>query len=135
MYDTASEYPITSTPQPFGHLMTCCPALTCMRAALDRAAVLPELLKLRAGTYLEPTRFETSSARLHGTFGLDVRLLKWNVLGLWPDDYVWRIGLGGDASRRYFSWGVTIGGWYPRQRQRDVAPAVGAEAITGFGAE
>ena len=93
------------------------------------AAVLPELLKLRAGTYLEPTRFETSSARLHGTFGLDVRVLAWNVFGLWPDDYVWRIGLGGDASRRYFSWGLTIGGWYPRQRERDASPALGAATI------
>jgi hypothetical protein len=90
-------------------------------------AVLPELLKVRAGTYLEPTRFETSTARMHGTFGLDLRLLKWNVFGLWPDDYVWRIGLGGDASRRYFSWGVTIGGWYPRQRQSPSGVAVGAE--------
>jgi hypothetical protein len=98
------------------------------------AAVLPELLRLRAGTYLEPTRFETSSARVHGTFGLDVRLLTWNVFGVWPDDYVWRIGLGGDASRRYFSWGVTIGGWYPRQRQRDASPDVG-DAVRAIGAE
>jgi hypothetical protein len=79
-------------------------------------AVLPELLKLRAGTYLEPTRFASSSPRVHGTFGLDLRLVSWNVFGLWPNDYVWRLGLGGDASRRYFSWGLTLGGWYPRRR-------------------
>jgi hypothetical protein len=93
-------------------------------------AVLPELLKLRAGTYVEPTRFDTSTARVHGTFGMDVRVLNWNVFGFWPDDYVWRIGLGGDVSRRYFSWGITIGGWYPRQREKDVSTAgvsVGAE--------
>jgi len=29
------------------------------------------------------------------------------------------LGLGADASRRYFSWGLTIGGWYPRQRAAD----------------
>ena len=81
------------------------------------AGVIPEWLKLRAGSYLEPTRFETSSPRLHGTFGLDARLLMWNVFGLWPDDYVWRLGLGADAAARYFTWGLTIGGWYPRWRK------------------
>ena len=73
-------------------------------------------LKLRAGTYLEPSRFETSESRLHGTLGLDVRLALWSVFGLWPDDYVWRLGLGMDAARNYFTWGLTIGGWYPRHR-------------------
>jgi len=80
------------------------------------AGVIPELLRVRLGSYLEPTRFETSDPRFHGTLGLDVRLVNWNVLGLWPDDYVWRLGLAADASSRYFSWGFTIGGWYPRQR-------------------
>jgi hypothetical protein len=80
-------------------------------------AILPELLKLRAGSYLEPTRFEASSPRIHGTFGLDLRLIRWNVLGLWPNDYVWRLGLGADAARNYFSWGLTLGGWYPRRRE------------------
>jgi len=78
--------------------------------------VIPEWLKVRGGTYLEPTRFETSDPRLHGTFGLDLRLINWNVFGLWPDDYVWRLGAGGDTARDYFTWGVTIGGWYPRRR-------------------
>jgi hypothetical protein len=81
------------------------------------AGVIPEWLKLRAGAYLEPTRFETSNPRLHGTFGLDARLLVWNVFGLWPDDYVWRLGLGADGAHRYFTWGLTIGGWYPRWRK------------------
>lgn len=83
------------------------------------AGVIPEWLKLRAGTYVEPTRFETSTPRLHGTFGLDARLLVWNVFGLWPDDYVWRLGLGADAAARYFTWGLTIGGWYPRWRKSE----------------
>jgi len=81
--------------------------------------LIPEWLKVRAGTYLEPTRFETSDPRLHGTFGLDVRLVKWNLFGLWPDDYVWRVGFGSDAARDYFTWGVTLGGWYPRRRGSD----------------
>lgn len=76
--------------------------------------VWPRLLKLRVGTYLEPTRFETSSPRLHATMGLDVRLVRWNVFGLWPRDYLWRIGLSGDVAERYVVWGLAIGGWYPR---------------------
>ena len=78
------------------------------------AGVLPKLLKLRAGTYVEPTRFEESSPRVHGTGGLDVKLVRWDVFGLWPADYVWRLGLGGDFAARYTTWGFTLGGWYPR---------------------
>lgn len=72
------------------------------------------LLRLRLGTYLEPTRFGTSSPRWHGTLGFDVRLFRWNVFGLWPDDYLWRLGLSGDVSQRYAIGGFSIGGWYPR---------------------
>jgi hypothetical protein len=79
------------------------------------AGVIPEILKLRAGSYVEPTRFDTSDPRVHATLGADIRLFRWNVFGLWPDDYMWRLGLGGDVSRRYLSWGLTIGGWYPRR--------------------
>jgi hypothetical protein len=81
------------------------------------SGVIPELLRLRAGSYLEPTRFEESSPRLHATAGLDVRLIRWNVFGLWPDDYLWRLGLGVDIAHRYYTWGVTIAGWYPRHTQ------------------
>ncbi|HVJ16294.1 MAG TPA: hypothetical protein VM686_12720 [Polyangiaceae bacterium] len=80
-------------------------------------AVVPEWLKLRGGSYLEPTRFETSTPRVHGTFGLDVRLLPWDVLGLWPADYLWKLGLGADVASQYNTWGITIGGWYPRHRK------------------
>jgi hypothetical protein len=72
---------------------------------------LPELLKLRGGTYLEPTRFDTSEPRWHATAGLDLKLIRWNVFGLWPDDYMWRLGLGADASRRDYTRGITNAGW------------------------
>lgn len=78
------------------------------------SGVIPEYLKLRAGTYLEPTRFDGSTARAHFTAGLDVKLLVWNVFGFWPDDYMWRLGLGVDNAPRYYTFGVTIAGWYPR---------------------
>ncbi len=79
------------------------------------AGVIPSLLKLRAGTYLEPTRFDGSEARGHITAGLDIKLAVWNVFGLWPDDYMWRLGLGADVAHRYATWGITIAGWYPRK--------------------
>lgn len=76
--------------------------------------LLPDLLKVRLGTYVEPTRFATSEARAHATAGLDVRLGRWDVLGLWPEDYAWRLGVAVDNAQRYFSWAVSIGGWFPR---------------------
>ena len=77
--------------------------------------IVPEWVKLRAGSYLEPTRFETSDMRVHGTAGIDIKLFRWNVFGAWPEDYMWRLGLAGDASTRYYTFGLSIGGWYPRQ--------------------
>lgn len=78
------------------------------------SGVIPLWLKLRAGTYIEPTRFDGSTARVHGTVGLDVKLVRWNVFGVWPDNYMWRLGLGADVAERYAMWGITIAGWYPR---------------------
>jgi hypothetical protein len=77
--------------------------------------VVPSLLKVRAGTYMEPTRFDGSEPRLHATAGLDIKLAVWNVFGLWPDNYMWRLGLGADVAHRYSTWGLTIAGWYPRK--------------------
>jgi hypothetical protein len=79
--------------------------------------VWEERLKLRAGSYLEPSRFATSRARLHGTAGGDVRLFRWNVFGLWPDDFMWHFRGSVDMAPRYFSFGVGIGGWYPRHQR------------------
>ncbi|HKO52765.1 MAG TPA: hypothetical protein VJV79_33890 [Polyangiaceae bacterium] len=86
------------------------------------AAILPKYLKVRAGSYLEPTRFDGGKARGHVTAGLDVKLAVWNVFGLWPDDYMWRLGLGGDAARDYYTWGLTIAGWYPRHTDPSDVP-------------
>jgi len=74
--------------------------------------VVPTRMKLRAGTYLEPTRFAQSTLRVHGTLGVDISLFKWNVFGLWPDDYRWQISAALDVTRKYTSFSVGIGGWY-----------------------
>ncbi|MGB5223248.1 MAG: hypothetical protein WBN60_19610, partial [Polyangiales bacterium] len=74
--------------------------------------VWPSRMKLRAGTYLEPSRFANSTARVHGTLGFDLSVLKWNVFGLWPDDYRWQISAALDLARAYASFSFGIGGWY-----------------------
>jgi hypothetical protein len=63
---------------------------------------------------------------VHATAGLDVKLAVWNVFGLWPDNYMWRLGLGADVAHRYSTWGVTIAGWYPRHTEDDKLPGEGA---------
>jgi len=86
------------------------------------SGVIPNYLKLRAGAYLEPTRFDDASPRMHVTGGLDAKLVVWNVFGLWPDNYMWRLGLGADKARDYFTWGLTIAGWYPRHKDPESVP-------------
>jgi hypothetical protein len=74
--------------------------------------VWPTHVKVRAGTYYEPTRFRTTNGRLHGTFGFDVRLLNWDVFRIWPEDYLWQISVAVDLSRDYQAFSTGIGGWY-----------------------
>jgi hypothetical protein len=72
----------------------------------------PKRMKVRAGSYVEPTRFATSTARVHTTFGIDINVLKWNVFGLWPDDYRWQISASFDIAAEYQAVSLGIGGWY-----------------------
>lgn len=74
--------------------------------------VWPQRMKLRGGSYLEPSRFAESELRIHGTFGLDIKLFKWNVFGLWPDDYRWQLTGAVDFARDYGAFSLGIGGWY-----------------------
>jgi hypothetical protein len=83
------------------------------------AEVWENRLKTRAGVYVEPTRFVTSNPRAHATIGMELRLLRWSVFGLWPDDFMWQIGGSLDVSRRYLTWGVSMGGWYPRYHRSE----------------
>lgn len=79
-----------------------------VRAGVE-AEVLPYWLVLRAGSYLEPTRFREGSARLHGTGGFDVRVLRSTIFGLFPDDTLFRVSVAVDAARDYFGWGLGAG--------------------------
>jgi hypothetical protein len=61
--------------------------------------------KLRAGSYIEPSRFEGESFRIHGTAGLEMRLFK-----LWGWD--WRIATTIDGARDYQNLSVGVGFWH-----------------------
>lgn len=68
-------------------------------------------LKLRAGSYLEPSRNTGVPPRIHGTGGFDVRLFTWDLFGL-IDPFSIRAGAMIDVSTRYVNWGVGIGMWH-----------------------
>jgi hypothetical protein len=74
---------------------------------------IPHWLRLRGGSYLEPSRFDSNrkGARLHATFGFDQKIFPWDVFGAFPEDTEWRVGGSLDASRSYLGWGVSIGVW------------------------
>jgi hypothetical protein len=80
--------------------------------------VVPNWVKLRTGVYVEPTRFERSSPRVHGTFGFDVKLLPWTVFGLFHEDTEWRLSGSFDLAepfdenKLYMGYGVSIGTWH-----------------------
>lgn len=74
--------------------------------------VIPHWLKLRAGSYGEPTRFARGSPRLHGTFGFDLKLFPWTVFGLFDDTTEWRVSSAVDGAARYFGWGLSAGVWH-----------------------
>lgn len=84
------------------------------------AEIWENRLKARGGLYLEPTRFTTSRPRAHVTLGGDLRLFRWNVFGLWPDDFMWQVGASADIARRYLAWGISIAGWYPRHHRSEM---------------
>jgi hypothetical protein len=69
---------------------------------------LPGRLRLRGGSYWEPGRFDGVSGRLHGTFGIEVRVFEANVWGRRRG----RITLTSDVAERYRNVGVSIGFWH-----------------------
>ena len=69
---------------------------------------LPGRLRARAGTYWEPARFANVGGRLHGTFGLEVRVLEFRAWGLRRG----RAGLTADVASRYRNIALSIGLWH-----------------------
>lgn len=80
------------------------------RAAVESEAI-PNLLKTRAGFYLEPSRFADGSSREHLTVGFDVRVFRFDVWGLFPNKE-WRVSSFVDVSERYVNYGLSAGSWH-----------------------
>ncbi len=64
----------------------------------------PNQMRGRVGSYYEPSRFDASDGRIHGTVGFDLRLFEL----IW----VWRLTGVFDYARDYRNFGVSIGFWH-----------------------
>jgi len=74
--------------------------------------VVPRYLRLRAGSYLELPVAEEGNARLHGTFGADIKLFRWGVFGLvHPFDF-WQLSLAADGAKAYLNTSFSVGFWH-----------------------
>ena len=72
---------------------------------------LQDRMVLRAGTYVEPSRYEAADPRQHFTFGGDVRLFPLDFWGLLPETS-WKISFAIDLAPRYSNYGIGIGNWH-----------------------
>lgn len=72
----------------------------------------PNRLKVRLGSYLEPSRFTEAGYRVHGTSSLDLRLFSWDVFGLFDDPLDFKASASADLAPRYFDWGIGVGFWH-----------------------
>lgn len=66
-------------------------------------------LKVRVGTYFEPSRFSVSY-RTHITGGTDLRLFEWDLFGL-VAPFSFQASANFDLARDYRSLGFTVGFW------------------------
>ncbi|HEX4420036.1 MAG TPA: hypothetical protein VH165_19110 [Kofleriaceae bacterium] len=70
--------------------------------------LMPGRMRLRAGSYWEPERFEDVSGRLHGTFGIDLRVLEFHLWGPRRG----RLSFTGDVASQYRNLAFAIGFWH-----------------------
>ncbi|HUJ59850.1 MAG TPA: hypothetical protein VLX92_15205 [Kofleriaceae bacterium] len=69
----------------------------------------PGRLRLLAGSYWEPQRYDGVPGRLHGTFGVELRMLQFNLLKVPRRG---RISITGDLAEGYRNIGVSVGFWH-----------------------
>ena len=69
---------------------------------------LPGRLRVRAGSYWEPARFEGVGGRVHATVGADVRVFEFRLAGLRRG----RISGTADIAARYRNLALSIGFWH-----------------------
>jgi hypothetical protein len=69
---------------------------------------LPGRLRLRLGSYYEPSNYEGVQSRTHLTGGFEVRMFHTSFLG----EYDWNLTYTVDSARDYLNMFVSIGFWY-----------------------
>jgi hypothetical protein len=69
---------------------------------------IPGRLRLRLGSYYEPSNYEGVSSRIHVTGGFEVRLFHTSIWG----EYDWALTATVDSARDYLNVIVSIGFWY-----------------------
>ena len=69
---------------------------------------LPGRLRLRMGSYWEPERFVDQGGRLHFTFGMELRVFEFWLIGTRRG----RLSFTGDVASRYRNVAVSIGFWH-----------------------
>jgi hypothetical protein len=72
---------------------------------------IPNWLNARVGSYLEPSRFATGTARQHFTAGADIKLFPFSPWGIFGDR-VWRLTIVADLAPRYQNYGIGLGAWH-----------------------
>ena len=70
--------------------------------------VMPGRLRLRLGSYYEPSNYAGVSSRTHLTGGFEVRLFHTSIWG----EYDWSLTTTVDSARDYLNIMVSIGFWY-----------------------
>jgi hypothetical protein len=70
---------------------------------------LPGRLRVRGGSYWEPSRYVGVPGRLHITFGLELRVFEVTVFG---KPHRGRITLTSDAANHFSNSGVSVGFWH-----------------------
>jgi hypothetical protein len=91
--------------EPFGQQFTFMP-----RVGIE-AEPIPNWLRARVGSYLEPSRIDGGTPRQHLTVGSDIKLAPFDAWGLIADT-MWRFSFAVDLAPRYSNWGVGFGAWH-----------------------
>jgi hypothetical protein len=71
---------------------------------------IPNQLRVRLGSYLEPARFSGVHPRLHATVGGDVKLFSFDMFGL-LNPFELRLTASLDIAESYRSVGISVGLW------------------------
>ncbi|MFI5306817.1 MAG: hypothetical protein ACHQ53_05670 [Polyangiales bacterium] len=81
-----------------------------LRAGVEGEPIA-DWVQMRAGSYLEPSRFSGGRYRAHATVGTNVRLFSWDLFGL-LEEFTLSAGAFADVAERYLNAGLGVGLWH-----------------------